>query len=248
MRQHQAQGLHRMFRAHATHLVSVLAAPSAPASNAFTLALAAELSRQGWRVWLVEREPGAISQALGCRPLLPWRASLPLVQQVILAGDYGLIHAPGGMAGDATLAAAARESRGCDFLLFDGGRFSQEEAPLDPRMAQSVIVLLGVHDAEAGYALVKALQAARSPARLVLMGDAAESISRTHAHFTKRPMDGSPTAGIVCQIGNTRPETSSDTLTIAPNLTSVVSRIMQNDQPKVAHGGSGKGAEEVYER
>lgn len=248
MQQHQAQGLQHLFSGHAAHAVSVLSGPTAPASHEFVLALAAELTGQARRVWLVQGSAAAISQELGCRPLLPWRASQPLAQQVIRAGAYGLIHAPGSMAGDPALASAARESRGCDYLLFDGGRFSPDEAALDPSSEQTMVVLLGNRDAEAGYALMKALKAANSPARVLLMGEAANSVSQTLGHFMAQAAVSRQTAGGLCQIDNRVPETSSNTLTIAPNLAWVVSRIMQNDQPKVAHGGCGKGAEEVYER
>jgi hypothetical protein len=246
--QHQAQGLQQLFSGHAARVVSVLAGPSAPASHEFVLALAAELTGQAQRVWLVERDAVVLSQALGCRPLLSWRASQPLEQQVIRAGAYGLIRAPGCMAGDPALANAARESRGCDCLLFDGGRFSPDEAALAPGSDQTVIVLLGNRDAEAGYALLKALKAANSPAHVLLMGEVADSVSQTLEHFMAQTAENRQTAGGLCQIDNKAPETSSNTLTIAPNLTWVVSRIMQNDQPKVAHGGCGKSAEEVYER
>lgn len=247
--QHQAQGLQQLFSGRAAHVVSVLAGPSAQASHEFVLALAAELTGQALRVWLVESDAtAALSQALGCRPLLSWRASQPLEQQVIRAGAYGLIRAPGSMAGDAALASAARESRGCDCLLFDGGRFSLDEAALDPSSDQTVIVLLGNRDAEAGYALLKALKAAGSRSRVLLMGEAAHSISQTLEHFMAQIAESRQTAGGLCQIDNKAPETSSNTLTVAPNLTWVVSRIMQNDQPKVAHGSCGNSAEEVYER
>ena len=245
---HQAQGLQQLFSGHAAHVVSVLAGPSAPASHEFALALAAELTGQAQRVWLVERDAAALSQALGCRPLLSWRASQPLGQQVIRAGAYGLIRAPGSMAGDPALASAARESRDCDCLLFDGGRFSPDEAALDPGSDQTLIVLLGNQDAEAGYALLKALKAANSPACVLLMGEAADSVSQTLEHFVAQAVESRQMAGGLCQIDNKVPETSSNTLTIASNLAWVVSKIMQNDQPKVAHGGCSNSAEEVYER
>jgi hypothetical protein len=246
--QHQAQGLQRMFSGRAVRMLSVLSGPSAPDSHGFVLALADELSRRNRPVWLVETDAGRISQQLGCRPLLPWRASQPLQQQVIRAGGYGLIHAPGIPAGDAALANAALESHGCDHLLFDGGRFSQAEAPLDPGTTQTLVVLLGKQDAEAGYALIKALEAAHSCVRVLLLGEVAERIAQTARRFLHRAVESRQARAEVCQIGNRRTETSSNTLTIESNLTWVVSRIMQNDQPKVAHGGSGKGAEEVYER
>jgi hypothetical protein len=246
--QHQAQGLQRMFSGRAVHLLSVLAGPSAPASDEFVLALAGGLSRHGQPVWLVETDAGRISERLGCRPLLPWRASQPLQQQVIRAGVYGLIHAPGIPAGDAALANAALESGGCNHLLFDGGRFSQAEAQLDPATAQTLVVLLGKQDAEAGYALIKALEATGSRARVLLLGEVAERVAQTARRFLHRVVESCQTGAGVCQIGNRRTETSSNTLTIEPNLTWVVSRIMQNDQPKVAYGGCGNSAEEVYER
>jgi hypothetical protein len=246
--QHQAEGLRQLFSGRSADMISVLAGPSAPDSHDFVLALAAALARESRRVWLVETTAGKISEKLGCRPLLPWRASQPLRQQVIRAGAYGLIHAPGSVAGNAEVAAAAAESQGCDYLLIDGGRFSLREAPLDPAAEQTLIVLLGVEDAEAGYALVKGLKAERSLARVLLMGEAADSVAQTVSRYMEAGSGSRQTADGMCQIGNTRPETSSNTLTIAPNLTWVVSRITQKDQPKVAHGGSGKGAEEVYER
>lgn len=246
--QHQAQGLQRMFSGHAVHMASVLAGPTAPDGGEFFLALAAELARGGRPVWLVETQAGRISGALGCRPLLPWHAGLPLPQQVIHAGAYGLIHAPGIVAGDAVLAGAAIESRGCDHLLFDAGRFSGAAVPLDPETPQTLIVLLGRQDAEAGYALIKALRSAHSPMRVLLMGEVADRVAQAAQHFMGWGVESRQTEGELCQIDNRRPETSSNTLSIAPNLTWVVSRIMQNDQPKVAHGGSGEGAKEIYQR
>ena len=248
MQQHQARGLQRMFAGHGARVVSVMAGPSAPESHEFVLALAAELSRNAHRVWLVEGMGGAISKQLGCRPLLPWRANQPLEQQVIRAGSYGLIHAPNCMAGDAVLAGAARENRGCDYLLFDGRRFTQNEALLDPASEQTVIVLLGGQDAEAGYALVKALITKQSPGRILLLGEAADSVAQATRQFMGQGVESRQTEAGLCQIGNKKSETSSNTLTIAPNLAWVVSRITQNDQPKVAHGGFSKGAEEVYKR
>ncbi len=245
---HQAQGLQQLFSGQAARVASVLAGPSATGSHEFVLALAAELSGKARRVWLVERDAGAISRALGCRPLLPWRASQPLAQQIIHVGSYGLIHAPGISAGDAVLSGAVGESSGCDHLLYDGGRFSPGEAPLDPVTAQTLVILLGRQDAEAGYALIKALGAAHSPVHVLLLGEGADRVAQTARQFLDIGVESRQTGGGVCQIGNRRSETSSNTLTIEPNLAWVVSRIMQNDQPKVAHGGCGKGAEEVNKR
>ncbi len=244
--QHQAFGLQQLFSGHAMHMVSVLSGASAPDSSEFVLALAAELARHDRRVWLVETEGGRISNKLGCRPLLPWRANLPLQQQVIRAGAYWLIHAPGIPAGDAALANAALESRGGGHLLFDGGRFSQAQAPLDPATVQTLVILLGKQDAEAGYALLKALAAAQSPARVLLLGEVADRVAQAAGQFLNRGVESRQTEPDMCQIGNRKSETSSNTLTIESNLTWVVSRIMQKDQPKVAHGGCGEGAEEVY--
>lgn len=245
--QHQALGLQQLFSGQGARLVSVLAGPSAPDRRGFVLALAAELARRGQPLWLVETEAGGISAKLGCRPLLPWRASLPLQQQVIRAGAYGLIHAPGIPAGDAALANAAMNGRDCGLLLFDGGRFSQAQAPLDPVTAQTVLVLLGKRDAEAGYALIKAMAAARSPARVLLLGETAGRVAQAAGFFLRQAVECRQTDAGVCQIGNIKPETSSNTLTIESNLTWVVSRIMQKDQLKVAHGGCGEGAEEVFQ-
>lgn len=244
---HQALGLQQLFSGRAARIVSVLAGPSAADGGEFALAMASRLARNAGPVWLVDNAAGGIAEKLGCRPLLPWRANLPLQQQVIGAGACGLIHAPGIEAGDAALSAAAVDSRGCGYLVFAGGRFSSEQAPLEPRTLQTLVILLGNRDAEAGYALVKALAAARSPARVLLLGEVAGRIAQAAGHFLGHALESRQTAGDVCQIGNRRPETSSNTLTIEPNLTWVVSRIMQNDQPKVAHGGSSKRAEEVYQ-
>ncbi len=223
---HQARGLQQLFSGHAARTVSVLSGPSAPDSREFVLALAAKLAGEARRVWLVETVAGAISEQLGCRPLLPWRAGQPLQQQVIRAGAYGLIHAPGIRGGDTALAGAATASRHCDYLVFDGGRFSTGEAPLDPAAPQTVVVLLGRQDAEAGYALLKALQLSQSPARVLLLGAAADAVAQTARHFLNRVVESRQTAGPVCQIGNRMAETSSNTLTFAPNLTWLVSRIM----------------------
>lgn len=246
MSMHQAQGLQRLFSGQAAHVTSVLAGPSASDSREFVLALAAELVRAARRVWLVETVAGAISRTLGCQPLLPWRASQPLAQQIIHAGSFGLIHAPGVSAGDAVLSGAVEESGGCDHLLFDGGRFSPAEAPLDPATAQTLVILLGQADAEAGYVLVKGLKLSRSPARVLLVGEAADCVARAARHCMAAGLEIVPTGDNLCQIDNRKQETSCNTLTIEANLRWVVSRIMENEQPRVAHGSCGKGAEEVY--
>jgi hypothetical protein len=245
--QNQAQGLQRLFSAHAAKLVSVLAGPSAMSGQDFLLALAAELAGRGQRVLLVETVRGELSSKLGCRPLLPWRTSQPLDEQVISAGAYGLLYAPGCKSGDATFMSAAATSRNCDYLLFDGGRFSLREAPLVPLAQQTLVLWLGEGDAEAGYALVKALKAAQSPASILLAGDAeaANAVAQTAHQFLKHTQEQVKTGAGLYHIGNNDQETSSNTLTIGANLTWVVSRITQNDQPKVAHGGCGKGAKEV---
>lgn len=242
--QHQAQGLQQLFSGHAARPVSVLAAQSAPSSHDFVLGMAAELARRGRRVRLVETGTGELSARLGCRPLLSWQAGRPLEEQVISAGDYGLLHAPGRVAGDAALVAAAR--RNCDYLLFDGGRFSPAAVPLDPATAQTLVILLGPADAEAGYALVKGLKMARASTRVLLAGEAADAVARAAGHFMNQNLEIPQTGDDLCQIGNRKQETSSNTLTIEANLRWVVSRITENDQPKVAHGSCGKGAEEVY--
>ncbi len=246
--QHQAQGLQRMFSGHAASLVSVLAGPSAPDSQAFILSLAAGLSARGQRVCLVETMPGKLSDSLGCRPLMPWQPGRTLDERKINAGGFGLLHAPGCMAGDAALADAAASSRNCDCVLFDGGRFSTTEVALEPATVQTLVLLLGERDAEAGYALVKALKATGSPARLLLMGETANSVAQAAKYFMQENLESRKIEADVCQIGNSKKETSSNTLTLASNLAWVVARITQNDQPKVAHGSSGKGAEEVYKR
>jgi hypothetical protein len=236
---HQARGLQRIFSGQGPRLVSVLAGPSAPSSHEFVLALAAELSRNARRVWLVDTGSDALSSRLGCRPLLPWRASQPLDDQVISAGAYGLLHAPGCLAGDVAFASAAASCRSCDFLLVDGGRFGLTHAPLDPASAQTLIVLLGKHDAEAGYALAKALAAQHSPAQVLLLGEASNSVAQAVKYFDKQNLENLKSGPGLYQIDNNGMETSSNTLTIEANLRWVVSRIMQNDQPKVAHGGCG---------
>lgn len=241
---HQAQGLQQLFSGHCARLVSVLAAPFAPHSHDFVLGLAAELTRRSRRVRLVEPGTGELSARLGCRPLLPWQPGRPLEEQVISAGNYDLLHAPGRLAGDAALVAAA--GRSCDYLLFDGGRFSPAAAPLDPATAQTLVILLGQADAEAGYALVKGLKMACSPARVLLAGEAAGAVARAAGRFMNQSLEIAHAANDLCQIGNRKQETSSNTLTVEANLRWVVSRITENDQPKVAYGSCGKGAEEVY--
>lgn len=245
---HQARGLLRQFSPRAARLVCVLSGPSAGNSSEFTLALAAELARAGRETWLVDTGLGELASRLGCRPLLPWRPERPLEIQPIRAGKNALLYAPGLLAGDARLARAAAACRACDCLLLDGGRFSPAQAPVDPDGAQTLVVLLGAGDAEAGYALVKALAGRHSPAQVLLVGEAAEAVAQAAERFLGQAANWPQCANALYQNGNKRPETSSDTLTFARNLIWVVSRILQNDQPKVAHGGCGKGAEEVEQR
>lgn len=242
---HQALGLLRQFSPRAARLVSVLSGPGGGDSSEFTLALAAELARAGREAWLVDTGLGELARRLGCRPLMSWRPEQSLEIQPIRAGKNALLYAPGLLAGDARLAQAAAACRACDCLLLDGGRFSTAQAPVDPAGAQTLVVLLGAGDAEAGYALVKALAGRHSPAQVLLAGEAAEAVAQAADRFLGQSAMRPEAGKVLYQNGNKRPETSSDTLTFARNLTWVVSRIQQNDQPKVAHGGFGKGAEEV---
>lgn len=233
-----------MFSGRAASVVSVISGPSAPESHPFALSLGLELPRVAGRLWLVES--GAIARALGCQPLLPWRATQPLERQVIRTGEgLGLIHAPRCMAGDAGLVQAAMASRGCDVLLFDGGRFSLTEAPIDSSTVQTLVVLLGSLDAEAGYALLKALATAESPARVLLMGKAAAHVAQAACRFMRRRVECSPIEPGLCQIDNNPPETSSNTLSATANLKWVLSKISQNYQSRTAHGGGSKGAKKV---
>lgn len=245
--QHQAQGLQRLFSSHRSpRIVSVLATPHASDSHEFVLGLADALVRSDQRVWLVESEVGKLSAKLGCRPLLPWQDGRPLDAQVVTAGRHGLLHAPGCMAGDAAIVAAIQACHNCDFLLFDGGRFSLAEAALEPATAQTIVILLDKEDAETAYALIKALKANLSPARVLLIGETADRLAQMVRQFMNEEAEYPKTGGNLSQISNKRQETSSNTLTFDPNLMWVVSRITKNDQPKVAHGGFGKSAKEVW--
>ena len=241
----QARGLQQMFSGRAVSVVSVVSGPSAPDSHPFVLALARELSRDGGRVWLAASS-AAIARELGCRPLLPWRAGLPLAPQIISTGQgYGLIHAPQGMAGDTALSGAVNDARSCDFLLFDGGRFSLGEAPIDAAANQVLVILLGCQDGESGYALVKALRQSQSPARVLLVGEAADSIGQTAAQFLGWRVESRQVEAGLCQIGNKSPVTSSNTLSAMTNLRWVLSRISQNYHSRAAHGGGSEGAKKV---
>lgn len=246
--QHQAHGLQQLFSGQGAVIVSVLAGPSATPSHEFVLELAAALSHEDYRLLLVETGAGKLCAAAGCRPLKPWQVGRPLKEQIVQAGSYGLLHAPEVMAGDASLINAVKAQGQCDFVLFDGGRFSKTAAPLEPSAEQFLIVLLGKEDAEAGYALVKALNTEASPARVLLVGGPGDRVAQTASFFLNRPRESAKSSPLLSQNDNSRAETSSNTLSFGPNLTWVVSRIIQNDQPKVAHGGSSNSAEKVYDR
>lgn len=246
--QHQAQGLQRQFAGHAAGIVSVLAGPSALPSHEVVLALADELARNAQRVWLVGSAGSELAASAGCRPLLSWRTGRPAGEQLIKMGRYALLHAPHVLAGEKALVREVTAGRDCDCLLFDGGRFVPEHAPIEPSTLQTLVVLLGKDDAEPAYALIKALHLQRSPASVVLLGEAAFRVAQTATNFLGATLESQKSKAGLYQNGNKQPETSSITLSIAPNLAWVVSRIMQNDQHKVAHGGIGKGAEQINER
>lgn len=243
---HQARGLQQLFADRALRVASVLAGPNAPDGLELVLRLAADLNRAGWRVWLVD--DGRIARRLGCRPLLPWRPGQPPARSLVRAGAHALIHAPGVPAGDAALTAAVAASRACDVLLFDGGRFDPDAAPLDAAGAQTLALLLGEGDAAAAYALLKGLKIQDSPARVLLLGAAAHAVSETARRFFGWAPENHDLAGDLWHIGNKRIETSSKTLTIASNSAWLVSRITQNIQAGMEYGGSGEGAEEVEQR
>ena len=245
---HQAQGLQRLFSSEAaSRLVSVLATPNAPDSSDFVLALADALTRFDERVCLVDTRSGHLSTRLGCRPLLPWQSSRAIESQIVAAGGHGLLFAPGCMAGEASIAAVAKTCGNFDIFLFDGGCFTLNEVPLEPATTQFLIVLLGKGDAEMAYALLKALKVLRSPVQVLLLGEQAEHLAQMAKNFLNETVASLNTGDDLCHIRNKIQETSSNTLTIVPNLSWVVSRIMENDNPKVAHGGIGKSAKEVQQ-
>ncbi len=223
-----------------------MAAPRAPDSDAFVLSLADALSKSDQRVWLVETGTEKLTDRLGCRPLLPCQTSRPLETQVIDTGSHGLLYAPRCMAGDASIASAAKSCSSFDVLLFDGGRFSLTEAAVEPATEQFIVVLFVKEDAETVFALMKTLNRLRSPARVMLIGEGAAHLAQSARQFGFRNVDFPKIDGGLSQINNTKQETSSNTLTIVPNLGWVVSRITENNQSKVAHGGFGESAKESY--
>lgn len=243
---HQARGLQQLFAGRSLRVASVLAGPTAPDGLELILRLAEDLDRAGWRVWLVDG--GRIARRLGCRSLLSWQPGQPPARSLVRAGAHALIHAPGVPAGDAALIEAVAASRACDVLLFDGGRFDLDAAPLDPAGAQTLALLLGDRDAAPAYALLKGLQALDSPVRVLLLGAAAGAVSETARRFLDRAPEDHDSVVDLWHIGNKRIETSSKTLTIASNSAWLVSRITQNVHAGMEYGGSGEGAEEVEQR
>ncbi len=244
--QHQAQGLQRLFSTEAApRLVSVLATPNGPDTSEFVTALAETLVKQERQTWVVDSGAGNLSARLGCRPLLSFKQNRTLDSQVVRTGSFGLLNAVSCMAGDISIAEAAKSCRNCDFIIFDGGRFTLTEAPLEPSTKQHVIVLLGRNDAEAAYALIKAIKETNSPARLLLLGEGTARLAQVINKYLKADIPALNLDTSLYQISNKPKETSSNTLTIVPNLGWVVSRITENDQPKVAHGGIGNSAKEV---
>jgi hypothetical protein len=244
---HQAAGLTRLFSGMPVPLtsISVLASPHGPETGAWALCLANALSALQSRVCLVETRSASLSVALGCRPMRGWQPDRSLDEQIIHAHGRHLLSAPGCMAGDLEIAAAVSASGCYDFLVFDGGKLTHQQAAISPETPQTLVILMDGQDVEAVYALHKALRLAHSPARTLILGEGSDSVAQLARHFLNQNLDFCKNLHNMSPNSNNQSQTSSNTLTINSNLTWIVSRIQPKNQKRVANGGAGKSSEEI---
>lgn len=244
---HQAAGLTRLFSGLPTSVntVSVLSAPHGADSSGLVLDLADALSANHERVCVVQTGFSKLSVEMGCRPMRGWQRDRLLDEQIIHASGYHLLHAPDSMAGDAEIIEAVSACGSYDFLLFDGGRFTRDEAQINPQAAQILVILMGRQDVETVYALHKGLHLMHSPAEMLLLGEESDRIAQLLCRSQNQRPDTCKMSLGVYRNSNNQTETSSNTLTINPNLSWIVSRIRLKNHKRVANGGIGKSSEEV---
>lgn len=243
----QATGLARLFSGlpASINTTSVLSAPHGGDTSKLVLGLADALSAHHGRVCLVQARYSKLSAALGCRPIHSWQCDRLLDDQIIHVSGYHLLHAPDCMAGDAEIVGAVAKCGRYDFLLFDGGRFTRDEAQINPQAPQMLAILMGKQDVETVYALHKGLCLARSPAELLLLGEEGEQVAQLSQRLPDARLGNCKISTNLYRNGNNQIETSSDTLTINPNLSWIVSRIQSKNYKRVANGGVGKSPEEI---
>lgn len=243
----QAAGLAKLFAgtSSAINTVSVLSAPGGADSHKWALALADALTACNEKVCLVQAHHSTLSVTMGYRPMRRWQMERTLDSQLLHAGAYPLLYAPDSMAGDAKIIDAVAKNGRHDFLLFDGGRFSRSEAQINPHAVQTLVVLTGEQDVETAYALCKGLDFLGSPAELFFVGGACRQLAQLISRWQEQNLGECKIQVHLCRNNNNQPETSSDTLTINPNLSWIVSRIRTKNHKRVANGGVGKGAQQI---
>ncbi len=246
----QATGLARLFSGLPTSIntTSVLSAPHGGDGSELVLGLADALSAHHGRVCLVQARYSRLSAALGCRPMHGWQCERLLDEQIIHISGYHLLHAPDCMAGDAGIIAAVAKCGSYDFLLFDGGRFTRDAAQINPQAPQMLAILMAKQDMESVYALYKGLYLARSPAEVLLLGEGGEQVAQLSRRWPDTRLGNCKISTNLYRNGNNQIETSSDTLTINPNLSWIVSKIQSKNDKRMANGGAGKSSEEINQR
>ena len=243
----QATGLARLFSGlpASVNTTSVLSAPHGGDSSKLVLGLADALSAHHGRVCLVQARYSKLSVALGCRPMHSWQCDRLLDEQIIHVSGYHLLHAPDCMAGDAEIIGAVAKCGRYDFLLFDGGRFTRDEAQVNPQAQQTLVILMGRQDVETVYALFKGLCLESSPTEMLLLGEGGEHLTQLSQRLPDTRLGNCKISTNLYRNGNNQTETSSNTLTINPNLSWIVSRIQSKNDKRMANGGVGKSSEEI---
>ena len=164
----QAEGLRQ--RRKDVRILSVLSLPGLAGSAVMAWRVALAWSRLGGRPLLVDGTGKSADRLLGCHPLLEWSALAGKAFEdcVLIQEGRAAVVAKGLPAGDAGLVGQAAKL-GYRDLVFDGGEFGAEDAPLDAACSQDLCLLAEPDRMETVYALLKGLQQVHSPARIWLL-------------------------------------------------------------------------------
>lgn len=135
-----------------------------------------------------------------------------------------MLLAPGGKAGDREITEAAKGE--FDIVIYAGQYWQKAEVMIDADMVQSIVLWVDDNHEQAAFAVLKALQEASAPQEYLLVAEGAEQVAQAASKFLKMPFLVADTHDKVWHNCHGRSETSSDTLSLTPDLVRYVARIL----------------------
>lgn len=111
-------------------------------------------------------------------------------------------------------------------VIFGGDYWQETEVALDTGVSQTLILLMSEQQADTGYALMKGLHEIPAPLEILLAGKGAHRVAQAAFHFLKMPFSAADTLEQVWHIRHAAAQTSSNTLSVSPDLPLYVARIL----------------------